>query len=243
MKKPNLEDKNAGTVAAMFDEVSPRYDALNNILSLGLAPRWRAVTARALQAPPASRILDLAGGTGTSAELLAAKGYEVVVGDISEGMLELGRNRHGDNPLIEFVYADATALPFPDNSFDAATISYGLRNVSDPHQALAELRRILKPGAMLLIAEFSTPKNTILRGLYNLYSRYAMPLLSRLINRRAQNAYVYLYESIRAWPAQKELANWMRRAGYKQVAYRNLTGGIVALHRGYAPPKSSENKK
>lgn len=234
MTRPDTETKNATDVSAMFDEVSPRYDLINDVLTLGNDRLWRIATTKAIDPKPGMRILDLAAGTGTSSAALAARGANVVAADFSEGMLAEGRRRHAGNPLIEFVHADATALPFEDDSFDAATISYGLRNVSDPRKALAEMRRVVKPGGIAVIAEFSTPPSKLVRGPYSLYGRYALPRIAGLINREAAEAYRYLNESIEVWPDQDELARWMRGAGFERVRYRNLTGGIVALHRGYA---------
>lgn len=220
----------------MFDEVSPRYDLINDVLTAGNDRLWRIAATRAVGPRKGMRILDLAAGTGTSSAALAAHGAEVVAADFSEGMLAEGRRRHAGNPLIEFVHADAMALPFEDDSFDAATISYGLRNVSDPRKALAEMRRVVKPGGRVVIAEFSTPPSRLVRRPYELYGRHVLPRIAGLINRDAAEAYRYLNESIESWPDQHELARWMRGAGFERVRYRNLTGGIVALHRGYAMP-------
>ncbi len=217
----------------MFDEVSPRYDLINDVLTVGNDRLWRIATTRAIGPRKGMRILDLAAGTGTSSAALAAHGAQVVAADFSKGMLEEGRRRHAGNELIEFVWADATALPFDDDSFDAATISYGLRNVNDPRKALAEMRRVVKPGGRVVIAEFSTPPSPLVRGPYAFYGRHVLPRIAGLINREAAEAYRYLNESIEAWPDQDELGAWMREAGFERVAYRNLTLGIVALHRGF----------
>jgi demethylmenaquinone methyltransferase/2-methoxy-6-polyprenyl-1,4-benzoquinol methylase len=150
-------------------------------------------------------------------------------------MLAEGRKRHAGNELIEFVFADATALPFEDDSFDAATISYGLRNVNEPRKALAEMLRVVKPGGRVVIAEFSTPPSQLVRMPYSLYGRHVLPKVAGLINGEAAEAYRYLNESIEDWPTQEKLAAWMREAGFERVAYRNLTFGIVALHRGFVP--------
>ena len=219
----------------MFDEVSPRYDVINDVLTVGNDRLWRIATTKAVAPRKGMRILDLAAGTGTSSAALAVHGAEVVAADFSEGMLAEGRKRHADTPQIEFVWADAMALPFDDNSFDAATISFGLRNISDPKQAIAEMRRVVKPGGRVVIAEFSTPPSAIVRGPYAFYGRHILPRIAGAINRDAAEAYTYLTESIEAWPAQDELASWLRDAGLERVAYRNLTFGIVALHRGFVP--------
>lgn len=219
----------------MFDEVSPRYDLINDVLTVGNDRLWRIATTKAVGPRKGMRILDLAAGTGTSSAALAAHGAHVVAADFSEGMLAEGRKRHAGNELVEFVWADATQLPFDDNSFDAATISYGLRNVNDPRKAIAEMRRVVKPGGRVVIAEFSTPPSAVVRAPYAWYGKNVLPRVAGLINREAAGAYRYLNESIEAWPAQDELAKWMRDAGLERVAYRNLTFGIVALHRGFVP--------
>lgn len=219
----------------MFDEVSPRYDLINDVLTFGNDRLWRIATTRALDPAPGMRILDLAAGTGTSSAAFAAKGARVTAADFSEGMLAEGRKRHADNPLIDFQWADATALPFADNSFDAATISYGLRNVQEPQKALREMCRVVRPGGRIVIAEFSTPPCGVFRALYNWYGRNVLPRVAGLLNRQAAEAYRYLNESIEAWPRQEVLCEWLRNAGFTDVGYRNLTGGIVALHRGTVP--------
>ncbi|NLB47300.1 MAG: class I SAM-dependent methyltransferase [Microbacteriaceae bacterium] len=219
----------------MFDEVSPRYDLINDVLTVGNDRLWRIATTNALAPRKGMRVLELAAGTGTSSAAIAKHGASGVAADFSEGMLEEGRKRHAGNELIEFVFADATALPFDDNSFDAATISYGLRNVSDPRKALEEMRRVVKPGGRVVIAEFSTPPSQLVRVPYGLYGKYVLPRIAGVINRDAAEAYKYLNESIEQWPNQRELARWMREAGFERVAYRNLTFGIVALHRGFVP--------
>ena len=227
----------------MFDEVSPRYDLINDVLTLGNDRLWRIATIRALQPRPGMRILDLAAGTGTSSAALAKHGAHATAADFSDGMLAEGRKRHAGNDLIEFVWADATNLPFADDSFDAATISYGLRNVQEPKRALAEMLRVVKPGGRVVIAEFSTPPSTLVRVPYQLYGRHCLPRIAGLINQRAAEAYRYLNESIEAWPDQQELARWLSEAGFERVAYRNLTFGIVALHRGFVPHEAPASEQ
>lgn len=219
----------------MFDGVSGRYDLVNDVLTLGQARLWRVAARRALAPRPGDRVLDLAAGTGTSSVAIARLGAHVTAADFSEGMLAVGRRRHGGNPLIDFVRADAMDLPFGDGAFDSATMSYGLRNVQDPHRALRELRRVVRPGGRVVVAEFSHPRSTLIRAPYRVYARHALPRIAGLLNCRAAEAYRYLNESIEEWPSQGELARWMADAGLEGVAYRNLSFGIVALHRGLVP--------
>jgi demethylmenaquinone methyltransferase/2-methoxy-6-polyprenyl-1,4-benzoquinol methylase len=215
----------------MFDEVAAHYDRTNALLSVGNASLWRLATTKAVNPQAGERILDIAAGTGTSSAALAHSGAHVVAADFSAGMIEVGKTRHAHNPNIEFVQADATALPFKDNEFDAVTISFGLRNVVEPKKALAEFYRVTKPGGRVVICEFSTPPLTLVRQSYFAYLNHVMPRVVRLASSNAE-AYDYLGESIAAWPTQPVLSGWLRSAGYSSVAYRNLTLGIVALHRG-----------
>ncbi len=218
----------------MFDQVAPRYDRTNLILSLGNDRWWRRATVRAIDPLPGQRILDLAAGTGASAAPLARRGAHVVAADFSAGMIEEGRRRHAATPGLSFVTADATALPFEDESFDAVTISFGLRNVSDPHLALREMRRVARPGGLLMVCEFSHPTNAALANLYGFYNAAVMPALARAVSSDPE-AYRYLNETIREWPDQRTLAAWIADAGWSAVAHRDLTGGIVALHRARRP--------
>jgi demethylmenaquinone methyltransferase/2-methoxy-6-polyprenyl-1,4-benzoquinol methylase len=218
----------------MFDEVAAHYDRTNTLLSVGNASLWRMATTKAVNPQPGERILDIAAGTGTSSAALAHSGAHVVAADFSAGMIEVGRARHAHNEHIDFVQADATALPFQDNEFDAVTISFGLRNVVEPKKALAEFYRVTKPGGRVVICEFSTPPLTLVRQSYFAYLNHVMPRVVRLASSNAE-AYDYLGESIAAWPTQRVLSGWLRSAGYSAVAYRNLTLGIVALHRGTKP--------
>jgi demethylmenaquinone methyltransferase/2-methoxy-6-polyprenyl-1,4-benzoquinol methylase len=226
-------------VAAMFDDVAKGYDRTNNLLSGGNAPLWRIQLVRAVNPQSGEKILDLAAGTGTSSVALAASGASVVAGDFSEGMLDVGRAKHGKNPQITFVHADAMKLPFKKNEFDAVTMSFGLRNVLDAKAALKELFRVTKPGGRIVICEFSTPTNGFTKAFYKTYLTKVMPAFAKLSSTNS-DAYTYLAESIEAWPSQPELAQWMLAAGFEHVAYRNLTGGIVAMHRGIKPLKPSE---
>lgn len=215
----------------MFDEVAPKYDIVNDVLSMGQTRRWRRLVVDAVGARPGQRVLDLAAGTGTSSEPYADAGVSVVACDFSLGMLKVGKRRRPD---IDFVAGDATNLPFADESFDAATISFGLRNVNEPQKALEEMYRVTKPGGTLVIAEFSSPVVPVWRTMYTEYLMRALPAIASKV---ASNptAYVYLAESIRAWPDQDGLAAWISAAGWQNVAYRNLSGGIVAIHRAVKP--------
>jgi demethylmenaquinone methyltransferase/2-methoxy-6-polyprenyl-1,4-benzoquinol methylase len=226
--------KKPEAVSAMFDDVAAGYDRTNNWLSGGNAYLWRIATTRAINPQADERILDLAAGTGTSSVAIAKSGAHVVAADFSPGMIEVGKAKHGTDPLVEFVQADATKLPFADNSFDAVTMSFGLRNVVQPKKALAELYRVTKPGGRIVICEFSTPPNGVVRAGYNIYLRKVMPLVAKVSSTNT-DAYTYLADSIEDWPEQATLSSWIRDAGFSQVAYRNLTAGVVALHRGVKP--------
>ena len=215
----------------MFDDVAPRYDLANDILSLGQARLWRKVVVDAVGAQPGQRVLDLAAGTGTSSEPYADAGIEVGACDFSLGMLEVGKRRRPD---IDFVAGDAMNLPFADHSFDAVTISFGLRNVSDPQKALAEMLRVTKPGGRLVLCEFSHPTFAPFRTIYTEYLMRALPTVARKVTSNPA-AYVYLAESIRAWPNQEGLAGWVAETGWENCRYRNLSGGIVAVHRATKP--------
>ena len=223
--------KDPREVAGMFDAVARRYDLTNSIMSLWQVRVWRAATRAAVAARPGARVLDLAAGTGTSSADYAADGADVVACDFSTGMVAEGRRRH---PGIAFIAGDATALPFADESFDAVTVSYGLRNVQDAGGALREMARVTRPGGRLVIAEFSTPVRRSLRSAYRFYLGTALPAAARLVSSSAE-AYDYLAESILAWPDQAGLAALMHRAGWRGVGYKNLSGGIVAVHRATRP--------
>lgn len=218
----------------MFDEVAKGYDRTNGVLSMGNSALWRHAVVAAIAPQPGERILDLAAGTGTSSAALARSGAHVVAADFSHGMLEVGRRRH---PELDFVHADAMHLPFGDAEFDVATISFGLRNIEDPRAALAEMHRVLKPGGRLLICEFSTPPIRVVRAGYNAYMKYVMPAVVGASSSNPE-AYTYLAASIADWPDQAALAAWIRAAGFTGVAHRNLTAGVVALHRGRTPAVS-----
>ncbi|REC98731.1 demethylmenaquinone methyltransferase/2-methoxy-6-polyprenyl-1,4-benzoquinol methylase [Microbacterium sp. AG157] len=231
--EPNRADlgKDPQRVSGMFDQVAAAYDRTNSVLSLGNDRLWRVATLRAVAPQRGERILDLAAGTGTSSMAFVPSGAHVVAADFSRGMIEEGRRRHGDVPNLEFVQADATDLPFADGEFDAVTMSFGLRNVIDPRRALRELRRVTRPGGRIVVCEFSHPPSRAFNGLYRFYNDRVLPIVAKAVSSNAE-AYDYLNESIRDWPDQPTLAAWMRDAGWDDVAYRNLTFGIVALHRG-----------
>ncbi|MCU1425359.1 MAG: Demethylmenaquinone methyltransferase [Microbacteriaceae bacterium] len=215
----------------MFDGVAKNYDLTNNVLSAGNAPIWRFATVKAINPRPGERILDIAAGTGTSSAALAKTGAHVIAFDFSPGMVAEGRRKHPD---LEFIEGNAEHLPFGDNEFDAVTISFGLRNVNNPQAALAEMYRVLKPGGRLVICEFSKPPIALVRAGYHAYLKYVMPTVVGVTSSNNE-AYDYLGESIRAWPDQGELSRWVRGVGFTRVAWRNLTVGIVALHRGRKP--------
>ncbi|WP_377269881.1 demethylmenaquinone methyltransferase [Peterkaempfera sp. SMS 1(5)a] len=220
-------DKQPHEVAAMFDDVAAKYDLTNDVLSLGQTRAWRRAVARAVDARPGDRVLDLGAGTGTSSLPFAAAGARVVPCDFSLGMLTEGKRRHPQLPLTA---GDATRLPFADGSFDAVTISFALRNVQDTDTALREMLRVTRPGGRVVICEFSSPTWAPFRTLYTEYLMRALPPVATAVSSNP-DAYVYLAESIRAWPDQRALAALLQRAGWSRVAWRNLTGGIVALHR------------
>ncbi|QEE62349.1 bifunctional demethylmenaquinone methyltransferase/2-methoxy-6-polyprenyl-1,4-benzoquinol methylase UbiE [Salinibacterium sp. dk2585] len=224
-------NKQPDQVSAMFDEVAAGYDRTNGVLSMGNSALWRHAVVKAIAPQPGERILDIAAGTGTSSEIISRSGAHVVAADFSHGMLEVGRRRH---PQIDFVHADAMQLPFSDAEFDAVTISFGLRNIEDPKKALAEMRRVLKPGGRLVVCEFSTPPLALVRTGYNAYMKYLMPLVVGASSTNPE-AYTYLAASIADWPDQATLASWIRDAGFTGVEHRNLTAGVVALHRARVP--------
>ena len=224
-------DKQPHEVASMFDGIARRYDVTNDVMSLGQDRVWRAATLRALDVAAGDRVLDLAAGTGTSSAPLADRGVHVVPCDLSFGMLEVGKRRRPD---LGFIAGDATRLPFADASFDAVTISFGLRNVVDTERALVEMLRVTRPGGRLVVCEFSHATWGPFRTVYENYLMRALPKVARAVSKET-DAYTYLAESIRAWPDQRELGRRIRAAGWREVAYRNLTGGVVALHRATRP--------
>ncbi|MDN3456802.1 MULTISPECIES: demethylmenaquinone methyltransferase [Rhodococcus] len=217
-------EKQPHEVASMFDDVAERYDLTNTVLSFGQDKGWRKATREALDLKPGEKVLDLAAGTGVSTVELGRSGAWCVATDFSKGMLKAGISRK-----VPMVAGDAMYLPYADNVFDAATISFGLRNVSDFEAGLREIARVTKPGGRLVVSEFSTPVFGPFRTVYMEYLMRALPQVARTVSSNP-DAYVYLAESIRAWPTQEELARKIEAAGWKNVKWRNLTGGIVALH-------------
>ncbi len=223
----------------MFDSVASKYDRANDLLSFGQTHRWRIKVRDAVAPKPGQSVLDLAAGTGSSSIAFNLEGVRVVASDFSQGMLAEGRKRH---PELEFVFADATNLPFATNEFDATTISFGLRNVVDVEKALREMFRVTKPGGRVVICEFSRVQNRFLRPLYEFYLKRLLPVFSRMAGQKPE-AYDYLAESILAWPAQKKLAKKIAAAGFEKVVYKNLVFGVVAIHVARKPKNKSSKKE
>ncbi|RKR04412.1 2-octaprenyl-6-methoxy-1,4-benzoquinone methylase /demethylmenaquinone methyltransferase [Kushneria sinocarnis] len=231
-----LEEK-AGRVSEVFDSVAARYDLMNDLMSLGIHRLWKRVTLERSGVRRGHQVLDIAGGTGDLTEQfvrrVGPKG-RVVLADINASMLQVGRDRlldRGAGARVEVVQANAETLPFPDNTFDCITIAFGLRNVTDQARALASMTRVLKPGGRLLVLEFSKPTHPVFERVYDQYSFHVLPRLGRLVANDA-DSYRYLAESIRMHPDQSTLKGMMEAAGLERVEYTNMTGGVVALHRG-----------
>jgi len=222
-------NKDPREVASMFDAVARRYDVTNTVLSLGRDRYWRRVTRAALDVGPADAVLDLAAGTAVSTQECARSGAWCLAADFSVGMLHAGRSR-----AVPKVAADATRLPFGDGVFDAVTISFGLRNVVDHVAGLREMARVTRPGGRLVVCEFSTPTVAVLATAYKEYLMRALPRVARAMSSNPE-AYEYLAESIRVWPDQPTLAGQIGEAGWAQARWRNLTGGIVAVHTAEKP--------
>ena len=230
-------DAKAGMVRGVFDSVASRYDLMNDLMSGGIHRLWKRFTIELSAARPGQTVLDIAGGTGDLAarfsRLVGPEG-KVILADINAAMLEVGRDRLIDKGAagnIEVVQADAQALPFEDNSIDCITIAFGLRNVTDKDMALRSMLRVLRPGGRLLVLEFSKPTSPLLGKVYDQYSFQILPAMGRLIAQDA-DSYRYLAESIRKHPDQETLLDMMRDAGFTECQYHNMTGGIVAVHRG-----------
>lgn len=214
----------------MFDAVAKRYDITNDVLSFGQDRRWRREVLAAVDPAYGDKVLDLAAGTGTSSQPFADAGATVVPCDFSIGMLQVGKKQL---PHLPFTAGDGTKLPFADDTFDAVTISFGLRNIVDPVKGLAEMRRVTRPGGRLVVCEFSHPTWAPWRTVYLEYLMKALPAVAKAVS-SSPDAYVYLAESIRAWPDQAGLAAMIAEAGWSRPEWRNLSGGIVALHRATA---------
>ncbi|CAB5045091.1 unannotated protein [freshwater metagenome] len=227
MSRANL-NKDPDEVAAMFDGVAKRYDLVNDLLSLGRTKAWRKAATAIIAPAPGMKILDLAAGPGSSSEPLHKAGATVFATDFSEGMLAVGRKTR---PYLNFSKADALNLPFEADTFDVVTISYGLRNTVDYPKALAEALRVTKPGGRMVVVEFSHPKWRPFRTIYTEYLMKALPVIARRTSSNP-DAYIYLAESIRAWPDQQGLAAAMEKAGWSKISWKNLTGGVVAVHSG-----------
>jgi demethylmenaquinone methyltransferase/2-methoxy-6-polyprenyl-1,4-benzoquinol methylase len=228
MVRANL-NKDPDDVSKMFDDVAHRYDFLNDLLSLGRTKAWRRVVTAIISPKAGMRILDIAAGTGSSSKPLVDKGADVIALDFSEGMLAAGRKRHKN---IKFQQGDALKLPFDENTFDVTTISFGLRNTSDTTAALKEALRVTKKSGRIVVCEFSHPTNKVFRFIYLKYLMRALPVIAKKISKNPA-AYIYLAESIQAWPNQSSLAQVMRQAGWETVSWQDLTFGIVAVHIGY----------
>ena len=222
-------NKDPDDVSKMFDGVASRYDFLNDLLSLGRSKAWRKSVTGIIAPKIGMTVLDIAAGTGSSSRPLVDKGAEVTALDFSAGMLDQGRKQHKD---IKFVQGDALKLPFSENTFDVTTISFGLRNTANSNIALREALRVTKVGGKIVVAEFSHPVNKIFRRAYLNYLMKALPIIAKRISKNPA-AYIYLSESIRAWPDQAGLALIMSECGWKSVAWQDLTFGIVEVHIGY----------
>jgi len=232
------ESEKAGRVAGVFHSVAARYDLMNDLMSFGIHRVWKQITIESSGVRPGGRVLDLAGGTGDLAAAFSKrvgdKG-QVILADINSAMLEVGRDKlidTGNYNRIRWVQADAEKLPFEDKSFDCVTIAFGLRNVTRKEEALKSIYRVLKPGGRLLVLEFSKPASPILEQIYDKYSFELLPKMGKWVTGDAQS-YQYLAESIRKHPDQKTLRTMMETAGFSQASYTNLTGGVVALHKGF----------
>ncbi len=230
-------DAKAGLVAGVFHSVAARYDLMNDLMSAGIHRIWKRFTIELSGVRKGNSVLDIAGGTGDLAarfaDIVGADG-RVVLADINESMLQVGRDKlidTGRQANIEFVQADAQDLPFPDDSFDCVSIAFGLRNVTDKDAALRSMLRVLKPGGRLLILEFSKPENELLSKAYDAYSFNILPRIGKLITNDG-DSYKYLAESIRMHPDQQTLKDMMEEAGFSRCEFHNMTGGVVALHKG-----------
>ncbi len=233
--KPEL-NKEAGRIAGMFDDIAPQYDFLNHFLSFGIDTYWRHYLVRHIARQAPRQVLDVATGTGDLAFLLARKTGATVTGiDISEGMLQIARTKAAKaikaSGMTGFVSGSATDLPFPDSSFDAVTVAFGVRNFEDLQQGLREMKRVLKPGGQLAVLEFTTPRRQPMSTLYAWYSKYLIPLMGRLVSRH-NSAYTYLPASVAAFTQREELCAELQQAGLQEVKYKTLTCGICGFYTG-----------
>lgn len=234
------ESEKAGKVAEVFHSVAAKYDLMNDLMSAGIHRLWKRFTIELSGVRSGNRVLDIAGGTGDLtrqfSRLVGPTG-EVVLADINASMLKVGRDKLLDSGVsgnVRFVQADAEKLPFPDNHFDCVTIAFGLRNVTHKDAAIGSMLRVLKPGGRLLVLEFSKPTSSLLSKAYDAYSFTLLPLMGKLVTNDSES-YRYLAESIRMHPDQETLKSMMVEAGFDRVTYHNMTGGVVALHRGIKP--------
>ncbi|SHI04535.1 bifunctional demethylmenaquinone methyltransferase/2-methoxy-6-polyprenyl-1,4-benzoquinol methylase UbiE [Ferrimonas marina] len=231
-------EKKAEMVADVFHSVASKYDLMNDVMSFGVHRYWKRFTIECAAARPGMKVLDLAGGTGdltAKFSHLVGDTGEVVLADINDSMLKVGRAKLQDQGVVgnvNYVQANAEALPFPDNHFDIITIAFGLRNVTQKDKALASMLRVLKPGGKLLVLEFSKPLNPMMQKAYDFYSFKVIPQMGSMIA-GDKESYLYLSESIRMHPDQETLKNMMLEVGFDQADYVNMTNGVVALHRGY----------
>lgn len=238
-QKVKPEEK-AGRVAGVFHSVAARYDLMNDLMSGGVHRLWKRFTVELAGVRPGQQVLDIAGGTGDLSRAFARRvgpGGLVILADINESMLKIGRDKLTDQGLagnLSYVQADAQYLPFPDNHFDCISIAFGLRNVTDKDLALRSMLRVLKPGGRLLVLEFSKPLYPLLERAYDAYSFKLLPLMGKLVANDA-DSYRYLAESIRMHPDQDTLKAMMDKAGFVNTEYHNMTGGVVALHKGIKP--------
>jgi demethylmenaquinone methyltransferase / 2-methoxy-6-polyprenyl-1,4-benzoquinol methylase len=228
------------TVRRMFDEISPKYDLLNHLLSLGIDFLWREKLVRLLGGKNPKKILDVATGTGDVAIALAKLHPERIAGiDISEKMLEIGRKKVGQKDLqniIDFNQGDAEKIPFPDGTFDAVTVAFGVRNFEDLRKGLSEMKRVLTPGGTLMILEFSHPEGTPVRQFYRFYSRFVIPVIGRIISKHSE-AYRYLPESVAAFPSGRDFLEIMEETGMESCSQVSLSSGIASIYSGMVPDK------
>ncbi|MEH6648742.1 MAG: bifunctional demethylmenaquinone methyltransferase/2-methoxy-6-polyprenyl-1,4-benzoquinol methylase UbiE [Motiliproteus sp.] len=235
----NVADKEK-RVADVFHSVAAKYDLMNDLMSMGVHRIWKAIAIEHSGVRKGQRVLDIAGGTGDLTQKfskLVGPSGQVVLADINDSMLKVGRDKLQDNGIsgnVRFVQANAEMLPFPDNYFDCITIAFGLRNVTDKQKALESMARVLKPGGRLLVLEFSKTKNPLLTKAYDAYSFSLLPLMGKMILNDGES-YKYLAESIRMHPDQQTLRDMMTQAGLVRCKYYNMTGGVVALHKGFKP--------